>query len=120
MAALVRRLLDNRRRQPVSAGDTVPRDHLARLVAAFEQAGLPVVPSPRGAVAVSGLIDQLSNREREVLLLLAAGLPNRAIAQELVITLDTVKRHVSHVLEKLGAANRTEAVARARELSLLP
>jgi LuxR family maltose regulon positive regulatory protein len=41
------------------------------------------------------------------------------IAEQLVITLDTVKRHVSHVLDKLGAANRTQAVARARELGLL-
>ena len=38
----------------------------------------------------------------------------------LVITLDTVKKHVSHVLGKLDAANRTEAVTRARELSLIP
>jgi LuxR family maltose regulon positive regulatory protein len=36
-----------------------------------------------------------------------------------VISLDTVKRHVSHVLDKLGAANRTQAVARARDLGLL-
>jgi len=43
-----------------------------------------------------------------------------AIAGELVVSLDTVKKHVGHVLGKLGAANRTEAVARARELSLIP
>ena len=52
--------------------------------------------------------------------LVAAGRPNRAIAAELVISLDTVKRHVSHLFEKLGVANRTEAVARARQLGLLP
>ena len=51
--------------------------------------------------------------------MLAAGQSNQAIAGELVITLDTVKKHVSHVLGKLGAANRTEAVARARELGLI-
>jgi LuxR family transcriptional regulator, maltose regulon positive regulatory protein len=50
---------------------------------------------------------------------LTAGRPNQGIADELVITLDTVKKHVSHVLRKLGAANRTEAVTRARELGLL-
>ena len=43
-----------------------------------------------------------------------------AIARELVVTLDTIKKHVGHVLGKLGAANRTEAVARARELNLIP
>lgn len=42
------------------------------------------------------------------------------IAKELVVSLDTVKKHVSHLLAKLGAANRTEAVTRARELGLIP
>jgi LuxR family transcriptional regulator, maltose regulon positive regulatory protein len=42
------------------------------------------------------------------------------IAEELVITLHTVKRHVTHILDKLGAANRNKAVTRARELGLLP
>ena len=51
--------------------------------------------------------------------MMAAGRSNQSIAGELVVTLDTVK-HVGHVLGKLGAANRTEAVARARELSLIP
>ena len=51
--------------------------------------------------------------------MLAAGKSNQAIAGELVVTLDTVKKHVSHVMDKLGAANRTEAVARARELDLI-
>jgi LuxR family maltose regulon positive regulatory protein len=46
-------------------------------------------------------------------------MPNQAIAQELVISQDTVKRHVSHILDKLAAANRTQAVTRARELGLL-
>ena len=42
------------------------------------------------------------------------------IARELVVTLDTVTKHVSHLLGKLGAANRTEAVTRARQLGLIP
>ena len=67
----------------------------------------------------SGIIDPLTSRELEVLEMLAAGRSNQAIAGELVVTLDTVKKHVGHVLGKLGAANRTEAVARARELNLL-
>jgi LuxR family transcriptional regulator, maltose regulon positive regulatory protein len=52
--------------------------------------------------------------------LLAAGATNRAVAKELAVTLDTVKRHVSHLFSKLEVANRTQAVARARELGLLP
>ena len=63
---------------------------------------------------------QLTARELEILALLAAGTPNPRIAEELVVTLDTVKKHVTHVLGKLGAANRTEAAARARQLSLIP
>jgi LuxR family maltose regulon positive regulatory protein len=54
-----------------------------------------------------------------VLGLVSAGRPNRAIAEELFISLDTVKRHVSHLFAKLGVANRTEAVAQARALGLL-
>jgi len=61
----------------------------------------------------------LTARELEVVLL-AAGMPNARIAEQLVVTLDTVKKHVSHLLGKLGAANRTEAVTRARQLSLIP
>ena len=55
-----------------------------------------------------------------MLALLAAGKSNRQIADELVVVLDTVKKHVGHILDKLGAANRTQAVARARALGLLP
>jgi LuxR family maltose regulon positive regulatory protein len=62
---------------------------------------------------------QLTARELEVLAMLAAGQSNHAIARELVVTLDTVKKHVSHVLGKLGPATRTEAVARARQLGLI-
>ena len=66
-----------------------------------------------------GLIEPLTARELEVLRLLAEGRTNQAIARELVVTLDTVKKHVTHVLGKLGAVNRTEAVHHGRELSLI-
>jgi len=69
---------------------------------------------------VPGLVEQLTPRELEVLGMVAAGTPNPRIAEHLVVSLDTVKKHVSHILGKLGAANRTEAVARARELGLIP
>ena len=54
-----------------------------------------------------------------MLRLLAAGRSNQQIADELVVTLATVKKHVGHILGKLAAANRTQAVARARVLGLL-
>ena len=66
-----------------------------------------------------GLVEPLSAREQEVLALVAAGRPNRAIAGQVFISVDTVKRHVSHPFAKLRVANRTEAVARARALGLL-
>jgi LuxR family maltose regulon positive regulatory protein len=69
---------------------------------------------------VPGLPEQLTARELEILALLAEGAPNPRIAEELVVTVDTVKKHVSHVLGKLGAANRTEAVTRAHQLGLIP
>jgi LuxR family maltose regulon positive regulatory protein len=61
----------------------------------------------------------LSEREREVLHLLAAGYSNQQIAQELVISLHTVKRHVQHIFTRLTVTNRMQAVRRARELQLL-
>jgi LuxR family maltose regulon positive regulatory protein len=93
-----------------AAAPGVPLGYLGRLVRAFERDAAPVVP---------GLVEQLSPRELEVLRLLAAGRPNHKIAEELVVAPNTVKKHVTHILEKLGAANRTEATARARELGLL-
>ena len=82
----------------------------------------PLVPDagPGRVTAVPGLVDPLTSRELEVLEMLAASRSNQAIASQLVVTLDTVKKHISHILGKLGAANRTEAVTRARELSLIP
>lgn len=62
----------------------------------------------------------LSAREMEVLGLLADGLANKEIAQRLSVSPNTVKTHVARVLEKLGARRRTEALARARELGILP
>ena len=102
------------------AAAEVPLGYLARLRHA--PGPQDIVPGTGRArvAAVPGLIEQLTSRELEVLELLAAGRSNQAIARQLVVTLDTVKKHVSHVLGKLGAANRTEAVARARELSLIP
>jgi LuxR family maltose regulon positive regulatory protein len=66
-----------------------------------------------------GYIEPLSGRELEVLRLMARGASNQAIAQQLVITVGTVKSHINHILGKLSAHNRTEAVAQARGLGLL-
>ena len=65
------------------------------------------------------LLDPLSTRELEVLQLMAQGASNVEIADALIIAFATVKRHVSNILSKLQATNRTQAVAYARRLSLL-
>ena len=65
------------------------------------------------------LIEPLTQREQEVLALLAEGWTNSEIAESLTVTLGTVKRHVYNICQKLGAANRTQAVAIARRLNLL-
>jgi LuxR family maltose regulon positive regulatory protein len=120
MAALLRQLLAGRRQERPATAATAPREYLARLADAFEQAGLPIRPPAGRGVVVAGLVEPLTARELEVLGLLAAGAPNRAIAEQLVVTQETVKKHLSHLFDKLGVANRTQAVARARQLGLLP
>ena len=65
------------------------------------------------------LADQLTVREAEILLLIAKGYSNQQIADQLVISVGTVKGHVNHLLSKLNAQSRTEAVARAQHLGLL-
>jgi LuxR family maltose regulon positive regulatory protein len=104
------------RRAAIPRTDRDHLDHLNRVIRAFR------VPSQRAGAAARTptlLIESLTPRELEILGSLAAGRRNREIADELVVTLDTVKRHVSHILDKLGAANRTEAVARARDLGII-
>jgi LuxR family maltose regulon positive regulatory protein len=66
-----------------------------------------------------GWIEPLSSRELEVLGLIAAGLSNREIADQLVIALSTVKTHVNHIYRKLDVSRRTQAVTKARMLDLL-
>jgi two-component system, NarL family, response regulator LiaR len=67
-----------------------------------------------------GIGQDLSEREREVLELLAEGLSNAEIASRLVVSVAAVKYHVSSILSKLGATNRTEAVAVALQHNLVP
>jgi DNA-binding NarL/FixJ family response regulator len=61
----------------------------------------------------------LSEREVEIVRLVAAGCSNREIADKLVITEGTVKNHVTNILGKLGVRDRTQAALRARELGIL-
>jgi predicted ATPase/DNA-binding CsgD family transcriptional regulator len=65
------------------------------------------------------LLDPLTERELEVLQLVASGLSNADIAERLVVEVTTVKKHLNHIYSKLGVETRTQALLRAQELSLL-
>jgi LuxR family maltose regulon positive regulatory protein len=86
-------------------------DYVDTLLAAFD--------APLASAADRRLPEPISAREQEILTLLAAGLTNREIADRLVISPETVKKHTASIYAKLAVSNRTEAAARARELGLL-
>jgi LuxR family maltose regulon positive regulatory protein len=76
-------------------------------------------PTPPASEPSQPLVEPLTEREMEVLLLIAAGLSNQDIANRLTVSLNTVKTHLKNLYGKLGTGTRTQAVARARELGLL-
>ncbi len=75
--------------------------------------------NPGGNGAPNRLEDPLSEREREVLALLASGKTNSEVAGDLFVSVGTVKSHTGNIYRKLGARNRTEALATAREHGLI-
>jgi two-component system, NarL family, nitrate/nitrite response regulator NarL len=101
----------------------------AALAAAVHAAAVGLIvldPTVAGATGIhahartSDNAETLTTRERQVLLLVAEGLPNKAIARELGISEHTAKFHVGSLLGKLGAASRTEAVTVATRRGILP
>ncbi|HSN78086.1 MAG TPA: LuxR C-terminal-related transcriptional regulator [Anaerolineae bacterium] len=104
----------------VAARGTMP-EYTARLLAAFaSDQPQPASGALRPAFTrTQPLIDPLSERELEVLRLIAQGLSNQEIGARLFLALDTVKGHNRHIFDKLEVQRRTEAIARARELGLL-
>jgi LuxR family maltose regulon positive regulatory protein len=100
------------------------RGYLERLLAAFEVKGGTTKPQFLASISNkeksnSELLDEtLSERELEVLHLIADGASNQAIATQLVVTLSTVKKHATNIFTKLGVSSRTQAIARATELGL--
>jgi LuxR family maltose regulon positive regulatory protein len=120
MACLLGGLSAAQRAGKAALPATVPPHYLDRLARAFEAGRARTAPRPtRSTAVVAGPNEALSSRELQVLTLLAAGRSNQQIAEELVVVLATVKKHVGHILSKLSAANRTQAVAHARVLGLL-
>jgi ATP/maltotriose-dependent transcriptional regulator MalT len=78
-----------------------------------------VTVSPSVEVSQDALVDPLTDRELDVLRLLADGLSNRDIAERLVLSVGTVKVHTRNIYSKLGVGSRTQAIVRGRELGLL-
>jgi LuxR family maltose regulon positive regulatory protein len=95
-------------------------DYIHTLLEAFRQEPSPMPPAIVGPrPPAEPLPNPLTERELEVLRLIAAGLTNREIAEELVVVLGTVKAHINSIYRKIDVSNRVQAVSRARELQLL-
>ncbi len=126
----LRALLLTCQRERVFAGQPPLQAYIDRLLSAFPAATADVTPpvalpqSPAAqtftsVIAHSPMVEPLSEREVEVLRLVAAGLSNNQIAERLIVTVGTVKRHLNNIFGKLGVGSRTQALVRAREAKLL-
>ena len=107
-----------------SLGDLLRRAAAGEVAGAFARRLLEAIGDPGGetgkkATTTGGLLEPLTARETEILRLIAAGLRNQEIADQLVISIATVKRHIANAYGKLGVGHRTEAAARARAGSAL-
>ena len=93
-------------------------DYCEQLLAVFEAEGQQVkiesYPPP-----TQPLTDALTKRELEILVLIDAGLKNKEIAEQLVISLNTVLYHVKNIYSKLGVNKRTLAIAKAKEINII-
>jgi LuxR family maltose regulon positive regulatory protein len=99
-----------------AAARGIAPEYTGRLLSAFPDA----TPEAKPQQPHAELIEPLTDREIEVLQLIAEGLSNREVAQKLFLSLSTVKVHTSNIYGKLGVHSRTQAVAQARALGILP
>jgi LuxR family transcriptional regulator, maltose regulon positive regulatory protein len=113
MAEILSGVLEAQHKGHPDSPPRVPAHYIRKLLAALERdyssATLPVTDLP----------EPLTERELEVLRLIASGKSNRRIATELFVSVGTVKTHINNIYRKLDAHSRTQALARARELKLL-
>jgi LuxR family maltose regulon positive regulatory protein len=94
-------------------------DYVQRLLSAFPDEDNARSTSPQPASSTTDLIEPLSERELEILQLLAEGLSNQEIGSQLYLSLNTVKAHTRNIYGKLGVNSRIQAAARARALGIL-
>jgi LuxR family maltose regulon positive regulatory protein len=113
MAELLSEVLEAQQSGRLDSLRRVPAHYLRKLLAALER------DDPSASQPATELPEVLSERELEVLQLIASGKSNRRIASELFVSVGTVKTHINNLYRKLDAHSRTQAVARARELKLL-
>ena len=100
----------------ITHGRSIVPGYVATLLAVFgEQPTSEPLPSSHADT----LVEPLTEREREVLRLLVQGASNREIAQRLVLSINTVKRHVYNICGKLGVQSRTRVIVKARALNLV-
>lgn len=99
--------------------NTLPRLYQDAAVGFYVRRLLAVQWNKSATPSQAGLIEPLSKRELEVLDLISQGSSNRDIADQLIISLGTVKKHAANIYGKLGVNSRTTAIVRARELGLL-
>jgi LuxR family maltose regulon positive regulatory protein len=98
----------------------VAPDYAGRLLAVFPETEPLAVGLWKPRDLPSEIIEPLSERELEVLQLIAEGLTNQEVATRLFLSLNTVKVHARNIYGKLGVNSRTQAAAKARALGLLP
>ena len=107
----------------LAADQGIMPSYVSILLKAYDKLSFPKIRVGRSLASIPQntfpLVEPLTERECEVLRLLSKGLTNQEIALELVIAVTTAKKHVSNIIGKLGVSNRTQAVSRAKELSLI-
>lgn len=120
MAELLRQFM--REQQKESSPNLVLQNYAMKLLAAFPPEAVPAAMQTHKiatGLPVSYLVDPLSERELEILKLVAEGLSNDAIAKKLYLATSTVKRHMNNIYAKLNVHSRTQAVAKGKEVKLL-
>jgi LuxR family transcriptional regulator, maltose regulon positive regulatory protein len=122
MATLLTQVLDAQKKERSEGAQRVSSGYIRKLLAVFKGETLPSpkdTAHQRTVQSPGEPIEALSEREREVLQRVAAGMSNRAIAQEFIVSVGTIKTHLNNIYGKLNVHSRTQAVARARALHLL-